>query len=183
MATAGLTQASRVMPVVRSRLVECGIVTQSFTPSNDNVPPYRPAAVQVAPDTVPLFPVPDMSAVVAPDPSLNPRASTSPVETVLLMVTGTPADVVALPAASRARAVKVYDPFGVPVEFHDNEYGAVVSSGPIGDPFSRNCTPTTPTSSVASAVRLTTPETVVPAVGAVMFTVGATLSTVVNDQV
>jgi hypothetical protein len=39
-----------------------------------------PAAAQVAFATVPLFPFPDESATVAPDPSLNENAATKPDE-------------------------------------------------------------------------------------------------------
>src|SRR5262249_2861404 len=37
-----------------------------------------PAAVQPAPLSVPLLPLPEASAVVAPDPSLKPYAATRP---------------------------------------------------------------------------------------------------------
>src|SRR5262245_18195053 len=148
----GLTQASRVIPVVRSSELASAIVTRSLTPSNDRAPPYFPAVDQVAPEMVPLLPNPEVSFTVGPLPSLKPRASTSPVAVAaLLTVTGTPADVVWLPAASRATADRVYDPFGVPAEAHKVVYGAVVSSDPMGEPLSRNWTPTTPTLSVASA--------------------------------
>ena len=50
-------------------------------PLNDRAAPYLPAVVQVAPapDSVPLFPLPDESVHVVPEPSLNPQAPTSPV--------------------------------------------------------------------------------------------------------
>ena len=40
---------------------------------------------------------------------------------LLLTVTVTGADTVELPAASRATAVKVWDPLAAPVVFHDKE--------------------------------------------------------------
>src|SRR3954453_11839630 len=56
--TAGLTQASRVMPVVRSRELASGTVTQSLTPLNDSPPPFFPATC-VGPASVPVFPEPE----------------------------------------------------------------------------------------------------------------------------
>ncbi len=51
-------------------------------PLNDSAAaPFLPLGVQVtpAPDRVPWLPLPDASVVVAPEPSLNPQAPTSPV--------------------------------------------------------------------------------------------------------
>src|SRR5207245_944158 len=80
------------------------------------------------------------------------------------------------PAASRATAVRVWEPLPVAVVSHVIEYGAVVSSGPRLDPSSLNWTPTTPTSSTALAATVTGPDTVEPEVGEVMATVGGTVS-------
>ena len=55
---AGYTQASSVIPVVRSSEAASGTVTQSLTPSNESAPPCRPLAVHVAPEIVPVLPVP-----------------------------------------------------------------------------------------------------------------------------
>jgi hypothetical protein len=55
-------------------------------------------------------------------------------------------------------------------------YGAVVSSAPSGWPSRRNCTPATPTSSVAVAVTLTLPDTTAPAGGAVTVALGGDVS-------
>src|SRR5204862_6057358 len=66
-----------------------------------------------------------------------------------LTVTG--AEVVRLPAASRAIAVKVCEPLLAVVVSTDTEYGAVVSSAAIGAPSAKNCTPATPTLSEAFA--------------------------------
>src|SRR5262245_42047286 len=71
------TQASRVMPVVRSRAVEWGTVTQSSTPSNDRALPDLPAT-QVAPEMVPFIPLPALLLTVVPDPSSKPNEATSP---------------------------------------------------------------------------------------------------------
>jgi hypothetical protein len=68
----GRTHASTVMPVVRSREAASATVTQSLTPSNDRAPPYLPAAVQAAPETVPALELPEPSAAVVPVVSLKP---------------------------------------------------------------------------------------------------------------
>jgi hypothetical protein len=68
----GRTQASTVIPVVRASAALCGTSTLSSTPSNDSAPPCLPLAVQVAPDTVPLEPVPLASRAVEPEPSSKP---------------------------------------------------------------------------------------------------------------
>src|SRR5437879_13391865 len=55
-------------------------------------------------------------------------------------------------------------------------YGALVTSAPRLTPSSLSCTPTTPTLSVALAETVTVPETVAPAAGAVIDTVGGVVS-------
>ena len=72
----------------------------------------------------------------------------------LSTVTVTAAEVVTLPAASRATAVRLCDPLLADVVFHGTEYGAVVSSAPSAAPSRRNCTPTTPTLSEALGTSL-----------------------------
>ena len=54
--------------------------------------------------------------------------------TVLATVTVTPADVVLLPAASRAFAVSVCAPFEVADEFQETANGEAVTSAPSGEP-------------------------------------------------
>src|SRR5204863_5648787 len=96
---------------------------------------------------------------------------------VLATVTVTPAEVVELPAASRATAVSVCDPSAAVIESQVMVYGVVVSSAPIGVPSTKNRTPATPTLSEALAVTGTVlPDTVDPAIGAVMATVGGVVS-------
>src|SRR3989338_6532250 len=56
------------------------------------------------------------------------------------------------------------------------EYGAVVSSAPTLAPSTLNCTPATPTLSVAFALKVTVLETVELAAGAVRVTVGLVVS-------
>src|SRR5205809_612171 len=77
-------------------------------------------------------------------------------------VTVTAAEVVRLPAASRATAVSVCEPLLAVVVFQETEYGAAASSTPRLAASSRNCTPTTPTLSAALAVTLVVPPTVAP---------------------
>ena len=62
------------------------------------------------------------------------------------------------------------------VVFHATLYGAVVSSAPSRLPSRRNCTPPTPTLSAAVAVTSTVPDTVAPAAGDAMDTVGGVTS-------
>ena len=73
----GLTQASSVIPFVRSRLFASATVTQSFTPSNDSAPPDWPPVTQDAPEIVPVCP-PTVLAAVVPDPSSNVKYATRP---------------------------------------------------------------------------------------------------------
>src|SRR5206468_1245799 len=91
-------------------------------------------------------------------------------------VTVTAADVVVLPAPSRATAVSVCDALLAAVVFHETAYGAVVASTPRLAPSSLNCTPPTPTLSEAVAVTLVVPLTVAPLAGDVMVTVGGVVS-------
>ena len=93
-----------------------------------------------------------------------------------ITVTLTAAEVAVLPAASRATAVTLWLPFALKVVFQEIEYGAVVTSAPRFTPSSLNCTPTTPTLSVAVAATMIVLATVVPAVGAEMETVGGVVS-------
>src|SRR3989344_1669089 len=82
-----------------------------------------------------------------------------------------------LPAASRATALILCVPLVAVVEFHAKEYGAaVVSSTPTFLLSTLNCTPRTPMLSEASAERVTVPETVELAAGAVSETVGLVVS-------
>lgn len=91
-------------------------------------------------------------------------------------VTETGVEVLVFPAASLATAVRDLAPLDVWVVFQEYEYGEEVSSGPRLTPSSLNWTPTTPTLSVAVAVKLTVPERVELLVGAVRETVGAVVS-------
>src|SRR5205807_5049684 len=90
------------------------------------------------------------------------------------------ADVVLLPAASRAMAVSVWLPLVAVVVFQDAEYGDARTSAPRFALASLNCTTSTATLSLAAAVTDTVPDTLAPAAGAVIDTVGAVPSSVVK---
>src|SRR6266849_8457376 len=94
----------------------------------------------------------------------------------LLTITVTDAEVVRLPAASRATAMMVCEPLAAPVVFQETEYGALVSSAPKLAPSIVNCTPATPTLSEALAETGTVPWIVAPLLGEVTLTVGGVVS-------
>src|SRR5690348_3448320 len=75
----GLTHASSVIPVDSCSEAALGIETNAFVPLNCSALPYLPVAAQAAFVIVPVFPLPDASVTVVPDPSSNPYAATSPV--------------------------------------------------------------------------------------------------------
>ncbi len=102
-----------------------------------------------------------------------PQFQLSVQATTLFVVTVIAPEVVEFPAASRAIARSVCEPLGVLAEFQDIENGELVSSAPIFTPSRVNCTPNTPTLSVAVAVMLTVPDTVAAFAGAVILTTGA----------
>jgi hypothetical protein len=74
----GYTQASIVIPVVRSSVAASATVTRSLTPSNESAFPKRPADVQVDPLIEPALLLPDASPTVGPVPSSKPYAATRP---------------------------------------------------------------------------------------------------------
>jgi hypothetical protein len=93
-------------------------------------------------------------------------------------VTGTPAEVMVLPAVSRARAVRVWEPSVTVVVFQVTEYGAVVSV-PISVVVStKKSTAATPAVSEAVALTGVGPETGAPLAGSVTATVGPVVSMV-----
>src|SRR5688572_4395974 len=77
-AAVGMTQADRVMPVVRLSDAELGTTMTSLTPSKLRAPPNRPSADHVAPEIVPVLLLPETSETVLPLPSLKPHAPTRP---------------------------------------------------------------------------------------------------------
>ncbi len=70
----GLTQASIVIPVVRLSEALCAAVTRLVLPLKESALPNLPvpAPAQAVFASVPVFPLPDWSAVVAPLPSSKP---------------------------------------------------------------------------------------------------------------
>src|ERR1700744_2984454 len=74
----GLTHASSVIPLESCSEAELGIVTTELVPLNDSASPNLPAVDHVALLMVPLFPLPEASVTVVPEPSLNPYAATRP---------------------------------------------------------------------------------------------------------
>src|SRR5215470_4056843 len=74
-ATDGLTQASRVIPLIKWSDGASLIVTRDVAPSKTSALPYLPAAVHVAPVIVPVLPCPEPSPTVVPEPSLNENAA------------------------------------------------------------------------------------------------------------
>ena len=82
-----------------------------------------------------------------PPPSLLPL----PLEPESDTVTETPLLVAVFPAASRAMAVRVWEPFVAVSVFQERAYGGAVISEPRFTPSSLNWTPTTPTLSEAFA--------------------------------
>src|SRR6266850_1990339 len=106
------------------------------------------------------------------------------VDVVLATVTATADDTVWLPTPSRARAVRLCDPFAALKVFQGAANGAVVTSVPRGAPSRKNWTPaTTPELSDASAVTLTVPVRVAAGAGALIATDGGVTSgvAVVNE--
>src|ERR1051326_3228575 len=74
----GFTQASIVMLEVKCKDEESGTSTRELTPLNTRAFPNFEAFVQVALLTVPLFPLPDRSVTVFPEPSSKEYAATNP---------------------------------------------------------------------------------------------------------
>src|SRR2546422_4803396 len=109
--------------------------------------------------------------MVAPDEVMDPAATEEMPGGVvsgaaLLTVTLTAAEVVRLPAPSRATAVRVWLPLVAVVVFQETAYGTAETSAIRVTPSSMNCTPTTPTLSEAVAEKLVVPEASLAAVGA-----------------
>jgi hypothetical protein len=98
-----------------------------------------------------------------------------PPEDALFTKTVTNALAPRLPAASLATAVNVCVPFATVEVSHEIEYGDVVSSARL-TPSGLNCTPATPTLSLALAVTVSVPDTVGPDAGEVRETVGGVVS-------
>src|SRR5437867_71124 len=120
---------------------------------------HDPANVPANISTLPVCIITMLTATI-PMSNGAPHCPTTAGLDVLLTVTMTAADVVRLPAASRATAVTLCAPSPTLVVFHVREYGEVVSSAPRSTPSTRSCTAATPTSSDALAVIVVVPNTV-----------------------
>src|SRR5712671_3109764 len=136
-------------------------------PSTSSVTPTTPtlsAAVAVRVTAVPFTVAPAAGAVT----------ETVGGVTSLLTWTDTGAEVVELPAPSRATAASACTPLATPIVLQLTLYGLAVSSAPIVVvPSSTNRTPTTAMLSAAVAVSETAaPATIAPLAGAVIDTVG-----------
>src|SRR5262245_11716278 len=99
----GLTQASSVIPLVRSSEAESGTLTIALVPLKERAPPYLPLVLQVALAIVPLLLLPDRSGRLGPEPWSKEYEATSPtggaLETVAL---ASLEGALRLPAASSA---------------------------------------------------------------------------------
>ena len=134
---------------------------------------------QVAPESVPVWAPPELSASGRPGAFVEAVGRDRPARAACIGhgdVDGRTS--VVLPAPSRAIAVSVCGPFEAAVVSHATEYGFVVSSVPKFVPSSRNCTPATAVLSAADAVTFTVCDTVAPLAGAVSETVGGVVSAV-----
>jgi hypothetical protein len=81
-----------------------------------------------------------------------------------------------LPAASTARTARECCPLLTPLVLHDHDQEAVPAAEVQAPPSIDTCTVVTPTSSVVVPVTLVVPETVLPAAGVLIVTVGAPVS-------
>src|SRR4051812_10231735 len=103
----GLTQASRVMPVVRSRLLASPTLRMLLLPLKLSALPYLPPLVQVAPAIVPVLPLPERSARLVPEPASKLYEATRPVGGGVVVMVAVASLLVGLvlPAASSACAL------------------------------------------------------------------------------
>jgi len=93
-------------------------------------------------------------------------------------------DVFVTPELVRIRAlIRCTPPVKAAAVSTETAYGLVLSSGPIGRPSARNCTPATPSGAVADAVSDVAPLMVAPPVGAGTETVAPAPPTVIVPPV
>ena len=96
----GLTQASSVIPDVRSSEAESGMLTKRLVPNDSDLPNF-PVVLHVAPLIVPLLPFPEASPTTVPVPSLNEYAATSPLVAPPGLPIATRQTQIATPATTR----------------------------------------------------------------------------------
>ena len=142
----GRTQASSVIPVVRSSEAESGTVTNAFVPLNESALPNLPALApaQVAFVSVPLLPLPDWSAAVGAGARVEPVGGheTRRRAGVRDRHRARRADVVDVAARSRATAVSVCEPLATAVvSQRDRVRRRAVLERRGSAPSSLNCTP------------------------------------------
>src|SRR5207237_971280 len=109
-------------------------------------------------------------------PTVEVQSTTVPVADAVLATVTLIVDTAELAAASLATASSVCWPLPTFVVSQVTSYGADVSSAPRFDPSSLNCTPATPTLSDAVADTVSVDETVAPAAGELIETVGFVVS-------
>src|SRR6266581_493834 len=180
-----VTRISSVLEYVSTSLTKTPSISTRAMPVPGLRPPIQltegPVNVKVAwaPGVAEAAAVPPLHDLLASDAHPEVKItdeSVSSKRTALDTVTVTAKEVARLPAASRAVAASVCEPFATLVVSRATEYGAVVSSAPSAAPSNRNWTPATPTLSEASALTLIVPDTVAPFAGAVIDTVGGVVS-------
>src|SRR5262252_4924599 len=98
----GLTHASSVMAVVRCSDAESAMVTRALEPLKVKALSNLPV-VHVAFEIVPVFPWPDRSVMVVPEPSLNAYAATRLALAACVVAVAVAEYGPRLPAASVAR--------------------------------------------------------------------------------
>jgi hypothetical protein len=152
----------------------------SGAPLSRNCTPATPTSSDAVADTVTAGPSTLLSGAGAVIVTVGKVVSV----TLLVTVTATLADVIVLPARSRATAVSEWLPLTAVVVSHVMVNGLARSSTPRSVPSTLNCTPTTPTLSLAAAETATAgPDTVAPSTGAVNATAGAVLSAALNGRI
>ena len=173
-----MIHALTVMLPVSRRVGGLPRATYWLLPFSRTAELYFPGPQVAPPVSVPVRPRPEASAATVPVLSSKayPARTAPGWGGVFDTLAGTGADVVVLPAASRALAVRSCVPFVAAVVSHVTEYGELTSSAPSVCPSRRNWTAVTPMASDAVAVTLTLPLTVAPADGAEIETVGGVVS-------
>jgi hypothetical protein len=156
------------------QLVPLHVVSRITPPLPYTLMLVRPALSLALAFTAMLLPVhaPLVGAVIATVGAVGSPPPGGGLFTVTVIV----ADGPVLPAASVATALSVCVPFATVVVSHEISYGALVSAAPSGAPSSMNCTLATPTLSLAVALTVIVPATVLPSAGPVIATVGGVAS-------
>jgi hypothetical protein len=150
---------------------EAAFAEPRFAPSNWNC---TPATLTLSAAVAVTATVPETVAPLAGEVIVTVGGVVSFV--VLSTFTVMLALVAEFPAASVATALIVWLPLDSVVEFNTYAKGAADKLAPTFPPSTRNCTLATPTLSEAAAVTFTLPESVEPAAGDVIVTLGGMVS-------